>query len=105
MTDYNPPKPTLYERPFCVLDKDATVLGSDPFTYDFRAALENAGSSRESTRSTTYGYGRPTKAKTAKAHGLNDGELLELGLAGTTSDRVKALLGQGFVANEIANDS
>lgn len=32
MTDHNPPKPTLYERPFCVLDKDATVLGSDPFT-------------------------------------------------------------------------
>jgi hypothetical protein len=106
------------------------AYGSDPFNYDFVAALKNAGSSRETTRSTTYGYGRPTKSKhgkvidspvtletlkrhakrygmegvaeTAKTHGLNDGELLELGVAGTTADRVKALLGQGLVANEIA---
>jgi hypothetical protein len=104
-----------------------TVYGSDPFTYDFAAAL--AATDQPKTRELTFGYGYPTKpkhgkisdppvtldglrrhakrhsmadvAEVAKEHGLNEAELLELGVAGSTADRVRSLADQGLVAMEI----
>jgi hypothetical protein len=47
-------------------------------------------------------YGMECIGETAREHSLGDAELLELGVAGDTGDRVRALVAQGFVPAEIA---